>query len=60
MKRDLVDILACPTDKTPLNLSVEHEDGDEVINGALTCARCGSVYLIKDSIPNLLPADFRG
>ena len=60
MKRDLVGILVCPTDKAPLDLSVEHEDGEEVIDGALACPRCGAVYAIKDSIPNLLPADFGG
>ena len=60
MKRDLVYILACPTDKTSLDLSVEREDGDDIIDGALTCAHCGAVYPIKDSIPNLLPTDFGG
>ena len=59
MRRDLLDILACPDDKAPLALTAEQETGDEVISGALTCAACGAVYPIEDGIPNLLPQSMR-
>ena len=59
MRKDIVDILACPMDKSPLELSVEEDNGDEVIQGALTCTKCGEKYLIEDRIPNLLPPEMR-
>ena len=59
MKRDLMDILCCPLDKQELKLSVDEEDGDEILEGTLTCTECGEVYPIEDGIPNLLPPDMR-
>ena len=60
MKRDLVDILACPLCKNPLELNVEVEDVEEVLSGSLHCQACNESYPIEDSIPNLLPPDLRG
>jgi uncharacterized protein YbaR (Trm112 family) len=59
MRKDLVDILACPMDKSPLELTVAEENGDEVIQGSLTCPKCGEIYPIEDRIPNLLPPEMR-
>lgn len=59
MRRDLMDILACPLCKAPLTLAATREDGDEVIDGALTCSQCSEVYPITEGIPNLLPPDLR-
>jgi uncharacterized protein len=59
VKKDLMDILACPMCKGTLELSVDKEDGDEVIDGSLHCARCDERYPITDSIPNLLPPELR-
>ena len=59
MKRDLLDILACPEDKSPLTLTETASDGDEVVSGTLTCTQCGTEYPIEDSIPNLLPKGLR-
>ena len=58
MRKDLMDILACPVCKVELRLEVKSAEGDEVMEGSLTCAKCGHVYPIEDSIPNLLPPDF--
>ena len=63
MRRDLVEILACPVHKTPLTLAVEEEGAPlggepEVLRGSLHCATCSHDYPIKDGIPNLLPPDF--
>ncbi len=60
MHCDLVNILACPADKAPLTLTVERVDGDDVVTGALTCAKCGTAYPICNSIPNLLPPGYPG
>ncbi len=60
MKKDLVDILACPVCKGELNLSVTKEDGEEIVEGTLTCQACDESYPIQDTIPNLLPPDEQG
>ena len=59
MKKDLMDILACPVCKGELELRSEAEEGDEVITGSPFCAACDETYPIEDSIPNLLPPDLR-
>ena len=59
MHKDMMEILACPVCKGPLILTVVKEDGDEVVEGSLHCARCDETYPIQDSIPNLLPPDLR-
>ncbi len=59
MKRDLMDILACPVCKGPLVLAVDREDDGEIVEGSLQCAACDETYPIADGIPNLLPPDLR-
>ena len=61
MKRELLDILACPTCKSPLDLIVEEENEVEVVRGTLLCQSqsCKESYPIEDSIPNLLPPNLR-
>ena len=57
MKRELMDILACPVCKGELKLTVEKEDEKEVITGSLHCAKCNVNYPINEGIPNLLPPE---
>jgi uncharacterized protein YbaR (Trm112 family) len=59
MRKDLMDILACPMCKGSLELTVEEELDDDVVKGNLTCNACNEEYPIEDSIPNLLPPDLR-
>ena len=59
MKKDLMEILACPVCKGELELSVEAEEGDEVVTGSLSCSSCIETYPIEDTIPNLLPPELR-
>ena len=59
MRKDLMDILACPVCKSSLELRIEEEDGDEVVKGTLLCGKCNESYPIEDSIPNLLPPQLR-
>jgi uncharacterized protein YbaR (Trm112 family) len=54
MRRDTVDVLACPLCKGDLKLDTEKEEGDEVISGWLECKSCRALFLIEDGIPNLL------
>jgi uncharacterized protein YbaR (Trm112 family) len=57
MKKDLMDILACPVCKGELELTAEKEDEQEVITGSLYCPKCAVSYPIVDAIPNLLPPE---
>jgi len=59
LKKELIEILACPVCKGELELNVESEEGDEVVTGSLVCHRCDETYPIDDAIPNLLPPDMR-
>ena len=60
MKKELMDILACPVCKGKLELSVEEENQTEVVTVSLYCQRCDESYPIVDTTPNLLPPDQRG
>ena len=59
MKRDLMEILACPVCKGDLTLSATQEEGDEIVQGSLRCGACDETYPIEDSVPNLLPPSLR-
>ncbi len=59
MKKEPMDILACPVCKGKLELSVGEENEKEVVSGSLYCRKCSERYLIVDTIPNLLPPDQR-
>ncbi len=63
MNRTMMDILACPNDKSyPLELFVikegKGEDG-RVSEGALYCQECSRFYPIIDEIPIMLPDELR-
>ena len=59
MKKELMEILACPLCKGDLELFVEKEEDDEIITGRLFCKKCDENYPIEDTIPNLLPPEIR-
>ena len=59
MKKELMDILACPVCKGELELSVDEEKEQEIVAGSLYCRKCDEHYPIVDTIPNLLPPDQR-
>ena len=59
LKKELMEILACPVCKGDLELRVITEEADDVVEGSLHCAQCDEKYLIEDSIPNLLPPQLR-
>ncbi len=59
MKKELMNILACPVCKGNLELSVAEENENEIIRGSLYCPKCNTRYPITDTIPNLLPPDRR-
>jgi uncharacterized protein YbaR (Trm112 family) len=59
MKKNLMDILACPVCKGDLILNIVEESEEEIISGTLYCSACNEHYPIDEGIPNLLPPDLR-
>ena len=59
MRSDLLEILCCPMCKGDLTLVSRSSQGEEIVEGDLTCQKCATVYPIEDGIPNLLPPDER-
>ena len=65
MNTELLDIIACPVCRGPLDLEAGEiagegaPDAGEVLTGTLICARCGERYPIAGGIPNLLPPELR-
>jgi len=55
MKKDMLDILCCPTCKSDLKLDVKKEEKGEIITGTFSCKKCKCTYSIEDGIPDLLP-----
>ncbi len=59
VKRELMDILACPLCKGDIVLNIIEEDENEIMSGTLYCSRCDEYYPIEEGIPNMLPPDLR-
>jgi uncharacterized protein YbaR (Trm112 family) len=59
MRKELMDILACPVCKGDLVLDIRQEEGDDIIEGTLYCGKCDEYYPIHGSIPDLLPPEIR-
>ena len=54
-----MEILVCPMCRGNLDLSITEQDGDEIVEGILTCTECGEIYPIENTIPNMLPPSLR-
>lgn len=59
MKIQLMEILVCPMCRSSLELKVTQQDGEEIVEGDLTCIECGEIYPITNTIPNMLPPSLR-
>ena len=59
MNRALLHILACPAcpGDEALDLTAGGSDGEEVIEGALGCRRCGGSWPVRAGIPRFIAAD---
>ncbi|MDH4269410.1 MAG: methytransferase partner Trm112 [Dehalococcoidia bacterium] len=57
MKKELMQILACPVCKGDLELRADEEKGEEIVTGSLYCSKCNYSYPIVATIPNLLPPE---
>jgi SAM-dependent methyltransferase len=54
MKHEALAFLACPGCKADLSLSVDREDGAEIMAGLLTCRGCDTTYPIVRGIPRFV------
>ena len=60
MNKSMIDILACPIDKThPLELHEINVRNNVVSEGALVCTKCSRFYPIIEEIPIMLPDELR-
>ena len=55
MKRSLLDFLACPRCRRPLELRVLGEEGAEIEDGLLDCRACPASFPIIAGIPRFVP-----
>lgn len=54
MKGDAVRFLACPTCKADLTLAVQRSEGNEIMQGSLSCPVCPATYPIREGIPRFV------
>jgi uncharacterized protein YbaR (Trm112 family) len=54
MKKDILEILCCPSCKGDLKLYIKKEEDDEILEGSFICKKCSHNYSIDDGTPNLL------
>ncbi len=54
MKKDLIDVICCPSCKGVLKLEITREEKDEIIQGMFICEKCKKTYTIDDGIPSFL------
>lgn len=59
MRTDLLEVLRCPVCRSELRVTHGRTDGDEILEGTLTCTGCHATYPIADGIPDLLPPEER-
>ena len=60
MNKTMIDILACPIDKShPLELFEIKEKDNVILEGALFCPKCSRFYPIIEEIPIMLPDELR-
>ena len=59
MKIELMEILVCPLCRSELDLTITKQEGEEIVEGSLTCTECGEIYPIQNTIPNMLPPSLR-
>jgi SAM-dependent methyltransferase len=53
MREILLDYIACPECTGDLDLKVERSEGDEVMEGVLTCASCAAQYPVLGGVPRM-------
>jgi len=54
VKEKFIGLLCCPKCHGELSLQIKKKEGDEILEGTLTCNSCNFIYPIKEGIPYML------
>ena len=57
MKQSLLSLLVCPECRCAFDLSADHVDGAEIIEGQLKCSNCKAAFPIRRGIPRILSSE---
>ena len=57
MKLRLIDYLSCPRCGGSFQGRADREEGNEIVDGTLSCLQCGDSYPVVRSIPRVLPPE---
>jgi ubiquinone/menaquinone biosynthesis C-methylase UbiE len=57
VKRRLLDLICCPTCKSPFTLISEALEADDIQEGSLKCSKCQKEYPVIKGIPRILPLE---
>jgi SAM-dependent methyltransferase len=55
MKHRALNVLVCPACKADLLAEIAVVEGNEILDGTLTCSSCGARYPIRDGVPRFVP-----
>ena len=55
MKPSVLDVLVCPACKADLRVEITAQSGAEIVEGTLTCTKCGVRYPIRGGVPRFVP-----
>jgi SAM-dependent methyltransferase len=55
VKQELLSLLVCPRCHCRFNRRTDHVEGAEIMEGALTCIGCSSIFPVLRGIPRFLP-----
>jgi SAM-dependent methyltransferase len=54
MKDEALRFLVCPACKAGLSLAERHREGNEIMQGSLSCSACPAAYPIREGIPRFV------
>jgi len=57
MRRELLEVLACPRCAGALTVDADADDGGRIESGTLRCASCGAAFPILRHVPRFVPAE---
>jgi len=57
VKPSLLELIVCPACHGALSLTARSRDGEEILEGALTCAECAARYAIRGGVPRFVETE---
>lgn len=59
MRKEFLDKLICPFDKSELSIRIINQQNEDIHEGYLTCQLCKRYYPIVSGIPIMTPDEYR-